>query len=47
MPKVKYKENLKSGKIKAITYLQESYYNTLSQFLNWNFAGQKGLAQNI
>ena len=43
MPKVKYKERiLKAVKRKVVSDLQQS-----SQFLKRNYAGQKGLAQNL
>ena len=43
----KVKENLKSSKKKAFSYLQVSSHKTDSRFLNRNCAGQKRLAQNI
>ena len=46
-PKVKDKENLKSSKEKAISFLQGTFYKTISLFLNRNIVGQKGSARNI
>ena len=39
MPKVNDKENLKSSKRKAGSYLQRSAHKTVSRFLKRNFAG--------
>ena len=39
MQNVKDKENLKSSKRKAVSYLQVSSHKTVSCFLNRNFAG--------
>ena len=47
MPKVKDKENLKSNKKEAESYLQRRSHNTVSWFLKRNFAVKKGLARNI
>ena len=48
MPKVKDKQRiLKAAREKLLSYLQGSSHKTVSWFLNRNFAGQKGLAQNI
>ena len=49
MPKVKDKENLKSGKEKADGYLQKSSHKTINWFLKKKkiFEGKKGLARSI
>lgn len=45
---VKFKERiLKAAKEKQLVDIQGSSHKTVSRFLNRNFAGQKGLTQNI
>ena len=47
MPKVTDKENLKSSKRNAESYLQKSSHRTTSWFLKRNLTGKKGLAESI